>query len=1066
MHAKLGATLVLSMLAWAGTYFNITMFGTIAFVFGSVVALVAVRLVGLGGAIVVAVAGASYTWFAWGHPYAILIFTLEILVVGLSARRSDNIALIDMAYWVLLGAPLTFMTYGGMLELSWASSAFIALKLSVNAVFNAVVAGLVLGVLPGLLPKSVHRLPKMSFDALLFHTLAFVALIASLALTIADSKDDERNRLQDVSTFLWFVGNDVLQSLADDPDARPEADWFKARLAATLGMPDVGSTILNNLAISKVASDGSMVTILGEARSFGSSGSVDLRLDGLAKWSPAAEMHAIRRARESVYFVSLPTDAVPGFTEVRVELRAAPVLDALEASGRQNLLLLTGAMVFVFLASKLLTLQLGTPLRRLSDATDSLPRAILSGGDMSGLPESNIREIDQVAGSFREMARDLSRMFRERDELNRTLEDRVAERTRQLDLMSRVARQTTNGVVVTDPDGRVTWVNEAFEEMTGFAAHEMLGQVPGRLLQRTPPPPEIMERMRNGLDKREGFHVELLNHTKAGAPYWIELRCNPMEDSEGQHIGFIAIENDVTERMAMQLSLRQSLERLQLATEVAELGVWSIDPTTGKIDWNEQNYRLAGISPEQDIRTEWIARTHPEDVASVELKIRDLIANQSGDVSFEFRLHHPVKGQRTLSSIARAIQENGRLVRITGVTWDITDERLAADLLRRSVQHTEAILNNVEDAIVTIDTKGLISSCNRATERIFGYKAEDMMGKSISMIMPSNHAAQHDRYLRSYQRGVPSRVVGQMGQFEAIRANGEVFPVELAVTEIDEGDGRFFMGILRDVTERKKIEKMQSEFLATVNHELRTPLTSIKGTLSLLKNGVVGELNQNGERVVTAALRNAEQLGRMVEEMLDLERMQQGKLEIVRSVERLDLLVVQAVEMNRVIAGNRNIQLVMEPEPLPKIHVSVDGSRVIQILTNFLSNAIKFSHQGDSVSIRIAVHNRNVRISVIDHGPGIPGDKQSILFQKFAQLDTSDSRRHRGAGLGLAISRELANRMGGRVGLHSVEGDGSEFWVEFPCVAGLPQSGANTSIDETRPQSEMATPTGMESGRD
>lgn len=1034
MHAKLGAILILSMLALAGTYFKITMFGTIAFVFGTVVALVAVRLVGLGGALIVALVGASYTWVAWGHPYAMLISVLEVLVVGYFARRSDNLALIDVAFWVVLGAPLAFVTYVTALELSWASSAFVALKLSVNGVFNAVFAGLVLGVLPGLLPSTIRRLPKMSYDALLFHTLAFVALIATLALTIADSRDDQRSRLQDVSTFLWFVGNDVLQSLSKDPEAHPTAERYSGRLASMLGAAGDRSGIAGSLTIAKVATDGSIVPLSGEARSFGKTGSVIVRPDGLAIWSPARDRHEILRTRESVYFVSLPVGAVSDMAALRVELRAAPVVDALEASGRWNLLMLTGAMVFVFIASRLLSLQLSTPLRRLSEATGNLPSLIRSGSHGIDLPESAVLEIDQVSASFRDMTGELRQMFIERDELNRTLEARVLERTRQLDLMSQVARQTTNGVVVTDPEGRATWVNEAFERMTGFAASEMIGQVPGHLLQRMAPPDEIMQVMQDGLANRKSFHVEILNHTKGGKPYWIDLQCNPMEDAEGRHIGFIAIQNDVTERMAMQRSLQQSLERLQLSTEVAELGVWSLDPETSRIDWNEQNHRLAGISPGQDIRQEWIARTHPEDAAFIDAKIRDLIVRQSGDASFEFRLNHPEKGERTLSSIARAIHENGRLVRITGVTWDVTDERLAADLLKRSLQHNEAILNNVDDAIITIDTRGLIASCNRATELIFGYKTEEMLGKSISMVMPSHHAAQHDRYIGLYQRGGTSRVVGQVGQFEAVRANGEIFPVELAVTEIDAGDGRFFMGILRDITERKKIEKMQSEFLATVNHELRTPLTSIKGTLSLLRSGVAGQLNESGERIVAAALRNAEQLGRMVEEMLDLERMQQGKLEILCTAERVDHLVVQAVEMNRVLAGDRKIRIAIGPEPLPEAIVSVDGPRVIQILTNFLSNAIKFSHQGDTIDVRMVLRNGLVRISVIDHGPGIPRDKQSLLFQKFAQLDTSDARLHRGAGLGLAISRELALRMGGRVGLQSDEGEGSEFWAEFPCI--------------------------------
>ncbi|WP_374434225.1 PAS domain S-box protein [Tabrizicola sp.] len=1020
----------MAVLAFCGNYLSLDLFGTVSLVFGSIFTLITLQMVGLPLALVVAGVGTSYTLFAWGHPYAILIFGAEVAFVALLSRRMSNLALADALYWVTVGFPLVLITYSGLMDISLSSAAFIGLKQAVNGILNSVVAGLAVGFLPTLFPVLRQHLPKVSFDALLFHILAFVALTTSLALTVAESRTDYRRHVGQLAAFLEAVGLQSRESVASGSIGE---ETLLVSLSPMLGITTGVVPLASHLSIAAVDSQGGYSDLLGRTRSLEATGRSVQVAGGLWRWSPEGAMPELLRSNASVYFVTL--GGRPGEDDLRVELSAEPVIEALEASGRRNLLLLAGAMVFVLLASKFFVRLLTQPLIRLASATEGLPRLIASQGLAPDLPPSSVLEYDRLARSFQEMAVELRHIFRERDDLNRTLEARVEERTRQLGLLSQLARQTTNGVVVTDLEGRVTWANEAFEAMTGYTLAEMAGQVPGRILQRERPSSDVIRKMQQGLLNRCSFHVELLNHAKDGRPYWIELRCNPLVDESGEPVGFIAIENDITERVNIQRALQESHERLQLATEVAEMGIWAVDVETGQIEWNERNRRLHGIEADRDVATAWLERVHPEDADRVNALFGDLMQGKANTTRFEFRLNHPDRGPRVLSSIARAVRERDRVIRITGVTRDITHERQASDQLRRAAQHTEAILNNVVDAIIAIDTEGRITSCNRAAERIFGYSAQQMIRKSISMLMPADHAAQHDRYIRSYLDGAPARMMGRVGKLEAVRANGEVFPIELAITEVEAGDGRFFMGIIRDVTEREQVERMQSEFLATVNHELRTPLTSIRGTLALLQNQVVGELDANGERIVAAALKNAEQLGRMVEEMLDLERMRQGRLEIRPAPQSVGELVVQSIELNRVLAETSDIRLVNEASDAPGAMIHVDGARVIQILTNYISNAVKFSERGQTVQIRSAVRDGRARVSVIDNGPGIPKDKHDILFQKFAQLDTSDSRRHRGAGLGLAINRELATRMGGTVGLISQEGSGSEFWVEFPCMA-------------------------------
>ena len=239
------------------------------------------------------------------------------------------------------------------------------------------------------------------------------------------------------------------------------------------------------------------------------------------------------------------------------------------------------------------------------------------------------------------------------------------------------------------------------------------------------------------------------------------------------------------------------------------------------------------------------------------------------------------------------------------------------------------------------------------------------------------------------------------------------------------------LGWFHDITERIRIDKMKSEFISTVSHELRTPLTSIVGSLGLIAGGALGELPAQAKNMIEIAHRNSLRLSLLINDLLDMEKLAEGKMEFKMQLQKLMPLIKQALEDNQGYGNARNVRLELTGRSYDAM-VNVDAHRLMQVLSNLLSNAIKYSPDNGTVEVAVQNDQQKVRITVTDRGPGIPAEFRSWMFQKFSQADSSDTRQKGGTGLGLAIARELVERMGGEIGFDSVEGQGASFYVEFP----------------------------------
>lgn len=312
-------------------------------------------------------------------------------------------------------------------------------------------------------------------------------------------------------------------------------------------------------------------------------------------------------------------------------------------------------------------------------------------------------------------------------------------------------------------------------------------------------------------------------------------------------------------------------------------------------------------------------------------------------------------------------------------------------------------------------------------------------------VAPDNHLLTYDRFFTWIHNDDRQRVFEEIAQaiegktgydteYRIVWPDRTVHYVASRAKIVYEGNEAVSMiGTCWDISERKRSEKVKTEFVSTVSHELRTPLTAITGALGLAVSGAICVLPDNLKHVLDIAYKNAQRLKLLINDLLDMDKLLAGKLEFHCEVQPLMPLVERAVMENRAYADQMQVNFVVEPTQLSP-RVNVEDIRFLQVMANFLSNAAKFSRPNTDVHIGVDIIDDYVRVSVMDSGVGLDDESKSHMFEKFYQADSSDTRKKGGTGLGLAITKEIVERMNGRIGFVSVLGEGSTFYAEFPVI--------------------------------
>jgi len=348
-------------------------------------------------------------------------------------------------------------------------------------------------------------------------------------------------------------------------------------------------------------------------------------------------------------------------------------------------------------------------------------------------------------------------------------------------------------------------------------------------------------------------------------------------------------------------------------------------------------------------------------------------------------------------------------------------------------------------AVLETDAKGTILEMNPAAENLFGWAAAEMLGRNVvTMLLGGENAAQVERWWRDF---VAARKPENLVVEAALRRDGLALACEWTLTPILSEDGQVTNIVLhgRDITQQRASERVRSEFTSTLSHELRTPLTSILGSLQLLRTGMLGELPKDQDELVDIAEKNSKRLLDLINEVLDIEKIESGRMSLTPEPVVLEELLREAVQLNQGFADRFSVKLRLQGEQRDEMRglmVRADRKRLMQVVTNLLSNAAKFSPPNGAVDVTISRREGRVRVGVGDRGPGIPEAFRGRIFGRFAQAHSADSRIKGGSGLGLAISKRLVEMMQGEIGFEDREGGGTTFYFDLPVLAAEAQDAA------------------------
>ncbi|MCH8836961.1 MAG: PAS domain S-box protein [Candidatus Marinimicrobia bacterium] len=644
-------------------------------------------------------------------------------------------------------------------------------------------------------------------------------------------------------------------------------------------------------------------------------------------------------------------------------------------------------------------------------------------------------------------------VYRQQGELLKEVTDRQQAEALARSTSSRLSSLIENlhaGILVEDQSRHIAVINQTFCDLFGIPVEPavLLGTDCSNAAEESKhlfvEPQAFVKRIDEILRKREIVTDELL--------YLVDGRIFERDYipifGGNKYEGHAWQYRNITERQQAEEALKESEEQLQLALMGADLGLWDWNIQTGEVRFNERwtemlGYTLDELEPHYDT---WAKLVHPDDMPRVLQLLNAHLEGKTPYYETELRLQTKSGDWKWILEKGKVftLDKAGKPVRAVGTHLDITERHQAEEALQESEARILAIVDSVANGIIVINEEGIVENFNRGAEQIFGYTAEEVIGHNVNMLMPQPYHHEHDGYLNNFLKTGQKKIIGIGREVSGLRKDGSSFPMHLSVTEVALTNRTLFTGIVRDITESKQAKealhqardaaedanRAKSEFLAKMSHELRTPLNSVIGFANVLAKNKGGHLGEQELVFIERITDNGRHLLDLINDILDLSKVEAGKLELLLSDVALDQLLNDTVAQLGGEVRGKKVKLATEiPKKIKSLQT--DEAKLKQVLINLLGNALKFTEKG-SITISVITDpetHRPERIEVRDTGIGIPADRLANIFEAFQQAETGTARQYGGTGLGLAISRSLCDLMGYQLNVSSTVGVGTTFSI-------------------------------------
>lgn len=514
------------------------------------------------------------------------------------------------------------------------------------------------------------------------------------------------------------------------------------------------------------------------------------------------------------------------------------------------------------------------------------------------------------------------------------------------------------------------------------------------------------------------------------------LKVNYLPDlkTDADVVGFFAMVHDVTTQHHLQSELAGSEQRYLTLVDTVPHGIEEIDINGNILFANATHHRQYGYEPNELIGmniTELLP--HPDDAAPLLQHLKYLAKEQP---AIEPYYGQKKKKDGTLIDVkiewTYKRDSHNNVIGFTTVIADVTDQIKAERIQKENADRLELSLQSAHIGTFSWDVAEGVSFWDDRMHDIWGLPRGSFVDHKPEDFMTTLHPDDRERVLDAIENTLEHDTPFNM-EYRIFRPDGTVAYVEVLASVERDADGQAIRlsGVTLDISERKIIENMKNEFVSTVSHELRTPLTSIRGALGLLTGGALGEIPVEILDVISLAEKNATTLTKLVNDILDFERADSGKLEF--NFERFNLVefIEENLRSNQGLAEKHNVNFQLTPSA-PYIEVEADSDRLAQVMANLLSNAAKYSPDGEVIKIDIQTNDKTVDVFVSDKGPGIPVKFQDKVFGRFTQASAADDRNFGGTGLGLSITKLIVDHHKGEIDFESSSETGTRFRFSLP----------------------------------